>query len=138
MHVSAKIRRPRKSRIRRTANTSPELVPPGGPFSRAIEVAAFIHFSVGREPTTGALVAGGIAAETERVFRNLSAVLKAAGRSFDDVVRAGMHLANMNDFVAMNGICARHFRQPFPARTTIAVAALPLGACVEIDLVAKA
>jgi len=83
----------------------------------------FTHFSVGREPTTGALVAGGIAAETERVFRNLSAVSKAAGRSFDDVVRAGVHPANMNDFVAMNGIYATHFSQPFPARTTIAVAA---------------
>ena len=83
-------------------------------------------------------MAGGIAAETERVFRNLSAVSKAAGRRFDDVVRAGVHPANMNDFVAMNGIYATHFRQPFPARTTIAVAALRLGACVEIDLVAKA
>jgi 2-iminobutanoate/2-iminopropanoate deaminase len=68
-------------------------------------------------------VAGGIAAETERVFRNLSAVSKAAGRSFDDVVRAGVHPANMNDFVAMNGIYATHFSHPFPARTTIAVAA---------------
>jgi 2-iminobutanoate/2-iminopropanoate deaminase len=86
----------------------------------------------------GALVTEGIAAETERVFRNLPAVSKAAGRSFDDVVRAGVHPANMNDFVAMNGIYATHFRQPFPARTTIAVAALRLGACVEIDLVAKA
>jgi 2-iminobutanoate/2-iminopropanoate deaminase len=64
--------------------------------------------------------------------------LKTSGRSFDDVVRAGVYLTNMNDFVAMNGIYARHFSQPFPARTTIAVAALPLGACVEIDLVAKA
>ena len=89
---------PRKSRIRRTANTSPELVPPVGPSSQAIEVAGFIHFSVGEEATTGALVAGGIAAETERVFRNLSAVSKAAGRRFDDVVRAGVHPANMNDF----------------------------------------
>ncbi len=77
-------------------------------------------------------------AETERVFQNLSAVLKAAGRSFDDVVRAGVYLKNISDFVAMNAIYAKHFRQPFPARTTIAVAALPLGACVEIDLVVKA
>ena len=126
--------------MRKTAITSPKLTPPVGPFSQAIEVDGFIYFSgqVGQDPTTGRLVAGGIAAETERVFRNLSAVLKAAGRSFDDVVRAGVYLANMNDFVAMNGIYAKHFSQPFPARTTIAVAALPLGACVEIDLVAKA
>jgi 2-iminobutanoate/2-iminopropanoate deaminase len=93
---------------------------------------------VGQDPTTGKLVAGGIAAETERVFRNLSAVLKAAGKGFDDVVRAGVYLTSMSDYVAMNGIYARHFSQPFPARTAIAVAALPLGACVEIDLVVRA
>ena len=77
-------------------------------------------------------------AETERVFQNLSAVLKAAGKSFDDVVRAGVFLTSMSDFAAMNGIYAKYFSQPFPARTTIAVAALALGACVEIDLVVKA
>jgi 2-iminobutanoate/2-iminopropanoate deaminase len=131
---------PLETQIRRTAITSPELAPPVGPFSQAIEVGGFIYFSgqVGQDPATGKVVEGGIVAETERVFRNLSAVLKAAGRSFDDVVRVGVYLANMNDFVAMNGIYAKHFSQPFPARTTIAVAALPLGACVEIDLVAKA
>ena len=130
---------PTAIQVRRTAITSPELTPPVGPFSQATEAGGFIYFSgqVGQDPT-GKLVAGGIAAETERVFRNLSAVLEAAGRSFDDVVRAGVYLANMNDFVAMNGIYAKHFSQPFPARTTIAVAALPLGACVEIDLVVKA
>jgi len=126
--------------VRRTPITSPELTPPVGPFSQAIEAGGFIYLSgqVGQDPTTGKLVAGGIAAETERIFRNLAAVLKAADRSFDDVVRAGVYLANMNDFVAMNGIYAKHFSQPFPARTTIGVAALPLGACVEIDLVVKA
>ena len=126
--------------IQRTAITSPELTPPVGPFSQAIGAGGFIYLSgqVAQDPATGKLVAGGIAAETERVFQNLSAVLKAAGRGFDDVVRAGVYLANMNDFVAMNGIYARHFSQPFPARTTIGVAALPLGACVEIDLVVRA
>ena len=125
---------------RRTAITSPELTPPVGPFSQAIEVAGFIYFSgqVGQDPATGRLVSGGITPETERIFRNLSAVLEAAGRSFDDVVRAGVYLTNIHDFAAMNGIYARHFGQPFPARTTIGVAALPLGACVEIDLVVKA
>jgi 2-iminobutanoate/2-iminopropanoate deaminase len=124
----------------KTAITSPELTPPVGPFSEAIKVAGFIFFSgqVGRDPTTGRLVTGGIAAETERVFQNLSAVLQAAGKSFDDVVRAGVYLTSMSDYVAVNGIYAKHFKQPFPARTAIAVAALPLGACVEIDLVAEA
>jgi 2-iminobutanoate/2-iminopropanoate deaminase len=122
------------------AIASLELTPPVGPFSQAIKVGGFIHFSgqVGQDPTTGKLVAGGLAAETERVFQNLSMVLKADGKSFDDVVRAGVYLTSMGDFVAMNGIYAKYFRQPFPARTTIAVAALPLGACVEIDLVVEA
>jgi len=70
--------------------------------------------------------------------QNLSAVLKAASKSFDDVVRAGAYLTSMSDFIAKNGIYAKYFSQPFPARTTIAAAALPPGACVEIDLVVKA
>jgi len=76
--------------------------------------------------------------ETERVFQDLWAVLKTASKSFDDVVHAGVFLTNMTDFDAMNGIYATYFSQPFPARTTNAAAALPLGACVEIDLVVKA
>ncbi len=126
--------------MNKTAVTSPDLTPPVGPFSQAIEVDGFIFFSgqVGQDPMTGKLVAGGVAAETERIFQNLSAVLKAAGKGFDDVVRAGVYLTSMSDYVAVNGIYARHFSQPFPARTAIGVAALPLGACVEIDLVVKA
>ena len=123
----------------KTAVTSPELTAPVGPFSQAIEVGGFLYFSgqVGQDPATGKVVEGGIAAETERVFRNLAAILTAAGRGFDDVARAGVYLTNISDFAAMNGIYAKHFSQPFPARTTIGVAALPLGACVEIDLVVK-
>jgi 2-iminobutanoate/2-iminopropanoate deaminase len=122
------------------AITSPELTPPVGPFSQAVKVDGFIYFSgqVGQDPTTGKLVAGGVAAETERVFQNLSAVLKAAGKGFDDVVRAGVYLTNISDYVTVNGIYAKHFSQPFPARTAIGVAALPLGASVEVDLVVKA
>ena len=124
----------------KTAITSPELAPPVGPFSQAVKVDGFIYFSgqVGQDPATRKVVTGGIVPETERIFQNLSAVLKAAGKSFDDVVRAGVYLTNMSDYVALNGIYAKHFSQPFPARTVIAVAALPLGACVEIDLVVKA
>jgi 2-iminobutanoate/2-iminopropanoate deaminase len=124
----------------KTAVTSPELAPPAGPFSQAIEVGGFLYVSgqVGQDPATGKVVEGGIAAQTERVFRNLAAVLKAAGRSFDHVARAGVYLTSMSDFGEMNGIYAKNFSQPFPARTTIAVAALPLGACVEIDLIVKA
>ena len=112
----------------------------GRPFSQAIEVGGFLYFSgqVAQDPAAGKVVEGGIVAETERVLQNLSAVLKAAGKSFDDVVRAGVFLTSMSDFAAMNGIYAKYFSQPFPARTTIGAAALPLGACVEIDLVVKA
>ena len=124
----------------KTPITSPELAPPVGPFSQAIKVDGFIYFSgqVGQDPTTGKLVAGGIAAETERVFRNLSALLVAAGKRFDDVVRVAVYLTSISDYATLNGIYAKHFSQPFPARTVIAVAALPLGACVEIDLIVKA
>jgi 2-iminobutanoate/2-iminopropanoate deaminase len=124
----------------KTAIISPELTPPVGPFSPAIEVGGFLYFSgqVGQDPATGKVVEGGIVAETERIFRNLAAVLKAAGKSFDDVVRAGVYLTSISDYATLNGIYAKHFSQPFPARTVIAVAALPLGACVEIDLVVKA
>jgi 2-iminobutanoate/2-iminopropanoate deaminase len=124
----------------KTAIISPELSPPVGPFSQAVKVDGFIYFSgqVGQHPATGKVIEGGIEAETERVFQNLSALLKAAGRGFDDVVRAGVYLTSIGDFAAMNGIYARYFSQPFPARTTIGAAALPLGACVEIDLVVKA
>ena len=124
----------------KTAITSTELAPPVGPFSQAVKIDGFLFFSgqVAQDPATGKVVDGGIVAETERVFRNLSAVLKAAGRSFDHVARAGVYLTSMSDFGAMNAIYAKYFNQPFPARTTIAAAALPLGACVEIDLVVRA
>lgn len=124
----------------KTAITSPELAPPVGPFSQAVEIGGFIYCSgqVCQDPATGKLVAGGILAEAERIFQNLAAVLRAAGKSFDDVARAGVFLTNMSDYAALNGVYAKHFNAPFPARTTIGVAALPLGACVEIDLVVKA
>jgi len=84
--------------MNKTAITSPELAPPVGPFSQAIEVGGFLYFSgqVGQDPATGKVVEGGIVAETERVFRNLAAVLKAAGKSFDNVARAGVYLTNMS------------------------------------------
>ena len=122
----------------KTAITSPELAPPVGPFSQAVKIDGFLFFSgqVAQDPATGKVVEGGIVAKTERVLQ-LSAVLKAARKSFDDVVRYGVFLTNMTDFTAMNGIYAKYFSQPFPAHTTIAAAALALGACVEIDLIVK-
>src|SRR5207245_11585011 len=100
----------------KTAITSPELAPPVGPFSQAIEVGGFIYFSgqVGQDPATGKVVEGGIVAETERVFQNLSAVLKAAGKSFDHVACARVFLTNMSDYVGLYGV----FQKPFSPRST--------------------
>ena len=122
------------------AIVSPRVAPPVGPFSQAIRSGGCIFFSgqVGQDPATGKLVEGGVAAEAERIFLNLAAVLEAAGKSFDDVVRVGVFLTSMSDFATVNGIYAKQFSQPYPARTTIAAAALPLGASVEIDLIVAA
>jgi 2-iminobutanoate/2-iminopropanoate deaminase len=123
----------------KTAITSSELIPPVGPFSQAIEVEGFVYLSgqVGQDPTTGKLTPGGIAAETEQVFSNAAAVLRAAGKGFDDVISVRVFLTRIEDYQAVNAIYARHFTEPFPARTAIGVAALPLGASVEIDMIAK-
>jgi 2-iminobutanoate/2-iminopropanoate deaminase len=122
----------------KTAIIPKTLAPPVGPFSQGIRINGLLFLSgqVGLDPATGKLVPGGIRAETEQVLRNLAAVLEAAGKSFSDVVRAGVFLTDMGDFSAMNAVYEKQFIQPYPARTTIAVAALPLGARVEIDLVA--
>lgn len=113
--------------------------PSAGPFSPAVRGGELIYLSgqVAQDPATGKLVDGGVAEQTEQAIRNLAAVLEAAGRTLDDVVRVGVYLTNMVDFTAMNEVYARSFIQPYPARTTIGVAALPLGAAVEIDLVAR-
>jgi len=85
---------PQEFAMSKTAITSPELAPPVGPFSQAVKIDGFLFFSgqVAQDPATGKVVEGGIVPETERVFQNLSAVLKAASKSFDDVVRAGVFL----------------------------------------------
>jgi 2-iminobutanoate/2-iminopropanoate deaminase len=123
----------------REAFTSDRNAPSAGPFSPAVRGGDTIYLSgqVGQDPATGRLVDGGVAAQAEQALRNLAAVLEAAGKTLDDVVRVGVYLADMGDFAAMNEVYARHFAQPYPARTTIGVAALPMGAAVEIDLIAR-
>ena len=123
----------------KTAITALELTPPVGPFSQAIEIDGFLYLSgqVGQDPTTGKLTPGGIAAETEQVFTNAAAVLRAARMGFDDVISVRVFLTRIEDYQAVNAIYARQFNEPFPARTAIGVAALPLGASVEIDMIAK-
>ena len=124
----------------KTAITSPELTPPVGPFSQAILVDGFLYVSgqVAQDPTTGKLVTGGVVAETEQIFSNAAAVLRAADMDFDNVISVRVFLTSIEDYQAVNAIYARQFAEPFPARTAVAVAALPLGACVELDMIAKA
>lgn len=109
-----------------------------GPYSHAVEANGFIHLSgqTPIDPATGKLVEGDIGAQTAQCFRNLFAVLAETGLTSDDVVSCAVYLTDMADFQAMNEIYAAQFAAPFPARTTIGVAALPLGARVEIGLIA--
>jgi len=119
---------------------SEKLSPPVGPFSPAVRYGDFIFFSgqVGQDPSSGKLVEGGLEAEARQLFRNLATLLDAAGKSFSDVVKANVFLTSIEDFTAVNAIYADQFEPPFPARTTVAVAALPLGAAIEVELIARA
>jgi 2-iminobutanoate/2-iminopropanoate deaminase len=123
----------------REAVTTSEIARPVGPFSPAIRTGDFIFVSgqVAQTSTSAGLIAGGVGPQTEQIIANLRAILAAAGKTFADVVRVGVYLTDMKDFAAMNAVYQRHFDAPFPARTAIGVAALPLGASVEIDLVAR-
>ena len=109
-----------------------------GPYSQAVEQNGVVYCSgqIGLDPASGQLVAGGTVTEAERVLQNLSAVLAAAGLGFEHVVKATIYLVDLADFTTVNEIYGRFVRQPYPARATVGVAALPRGARVEIDAVA--
>ena len=123
----------------RQSYSSDKIAAPVGPFSTAVGAGGFVFLSgqVGQDPRTGRLVEGGVDAQLEQVFANLGAVLDSADKSFADVVRVGVYLTDAHDYAALNEAYARRFAAPYPARTVIMVAALPLAARVEIDLVAK-
>ena len=99
--------------------------------------AGLLFFSgqVATDPATGELIEGDIAQQTDQVLRNLTAALAAAGKDLGDVIRVGVYLTDMSQFGAMNDVYVKHFTKPYPARTAIGVAALPLGAAVEMDVV---
>jgi len=111
-----------------------------GPYSQAIRAQGLIFTSgqVGLDPATAQIVDGGITAQTDRVLKNLAAVLQASGSSLEKVVRCTVFLKNIADFAAMNEIYGRHFKQSPPARSTVEVARLPKDALVEIDAIALA
>jgi 2-iminobutanoate/2-iminopropanoate deaminase len=125
---------------RRAVNDVPALGKVLGPYSRAVWAGDILYLAgqLGMDPATNKLVEGGVGAETEQLLKGLSAVLAAAGLSMGDVVKANVFLTDMNDFAAMNKVYETFFEAPYPARSTIAVAALPGGGHVEIELVASA
>ena len=109
-----------------------------GPYSQAVVANGFL-FTAGQialDPATGQVVAGDVVAQSEQVFRNLSAVLSAAGASWDDVVKTTVFLMDMHDFPRMNEVYGRVMGDARPARSTVQVSGLPRGVLVEIDLVA--
>lgn len=110
-----------------------------GPYSQAIRAGSllFVSGQIPLDPATGALVDGDIGAQTDRVLRNLAAILEAAGTSLSRVVRTTVYLANMDDFAAMNEVYATYFSSPAPARATIEAARLPKDARLEIDVIAE-
>jgi 2-iminobutanoate/2-iminopropanoate deaminase len=115
-----------------------DVPPPVGPFSQAIKAGGFVFASgqIAIDPATGKLIEGDIKAQTERVLKNLSVVLAAAGSSMDRVVKTTVFLKNISDFAAMNEVYAKFFPTAPPARSTIQAGGLVRDAQVEIDVVA--
>ncbi len=111
-----------------------------GPYSQAVAAGAYLFTSgqIALDPRTGALVDGDAGAQTRQVMANLSAVLEAAGLTLDDVVKTTIFLVDMNDFAAVNAVYGESFASAPPARSTVAVAALPRNAHVEIEAIALA
>jgi 2-iminobutanoate/2-iminopropanoate deaminase len=123
-----------------TAIQSSDAPAPVGPYSQAIRAGGFIFCSgqVGLDPATGTIVDGGVAAQTRQVLDNLAAVLAGAGRTLGAIVKTTIFLVDINDFATVNAVYAERMGTPPPARSTVAVAALPLGARVEIEAIAGA
>lgn len=108
-----------------------------GPYSQAIRAGSTVYLSgqIPLDPATGELVAGDIEAQTVRVFENLKAVAEAAGGSLRQAVKVNIYLTDLSHFATVNAVMARYFEQPYPARATLGVAALPRGAAVEADAI---
>jgi len=122
----------------REAISAPDAPAAIGPYSQAIKAGNLLFLSgqIPLDPQTGNLVEGDIDAQTRQVFRNIAAILKAAGASFDNVVSASVFLADMNQFGRVNEIYASYFSSPAPARATVQVARLPKDCLVEIQVTA--
>ena len=121
----------------RDAVTTDQLPPSGLPFSAAVRGGGLLFLSgqVAQDPATGELIDGDVAEQADQALRNIAATLAAIGKDLSDVIRVGVYLTDMAQFGAMNEAYRGHFTEPYPARTAIGVAALPLGAAVEFDVV---
>lgn len=108
-----------------------------GPYSQAVRHGNLVFLSgqVALDPGTAKLVEGGVEAQARQVFRNLSAVCRAAGGTLDDLVKVNIYLTDLGNFATVNAVMAEHFAKPYPARATVGVVALPLGAEVEVEAV---
>ena len=122
-----------------TTVSTPDAPKAIGPYSQAVVHGTMVYTAgqVALDPGTMELVPGGVAEQTDRALTNLRAVLAAAGTSLDRVLKTTVFLVDMADFAAMNEVYARHFGTHRPARSTVAVAGLPKGARVEIDVIAQ-
>ena len=123
----------------RTAISTTQAPAAIGPYSQAIRADGYVFCSgqLGLDPATGDFVAGDVRVQAEQALRNLGAVLEAAGLTFEDIVKTTIFLADMADFAAVNGVYGRFVTDPPPARSTVAVAALPKGGRVEIEATAR-
>ena len=121
----------------RTAIQSEQAPAAIGPYSQATRAGNLVFFSgqIPLDPANGNLVEGGIEAQARRAFDNLKAVCAAAGGSMDDIVRVGLYLTDLSQFATVNSVMGEYFNQPYPARSTIEVSALPKGAAFEVDAV---
>lgn len=126
--------------LNKTTVTAPAAPPAVGPYSHAVVANGMIYTAgqVGLIPGTKQLAEGGIEGQTAQVLENLRAVLQASGSDLDKVVKTTVFLTNMDDFAAMNAVYSRYFWRNEPARSTVQVAKLPLGALVEIEVIAVA
>jgi 2-iminobutanoate/2-iminopropanoate deaminase len=118
-----------------STNDAPQAI---GPYSQAIKANGFVFASgqIAIDPATQQLIGGDVAAQTDRVLKNVSSILKAAGTGLEKVVRSTVFLKNMSEFQAMNEVYGRYFSASPPARSTIEAARLPKDVLVEIDVIA--
>ncbi len=118
---------------------SPQAPQAIGPYAHAVWAGDLLYLSgqTPIDPATRKLVEADVPAQTQQAFDNLAAVLASAGLTMDDVIKCNVYLTSMQDFAAMNAVYQSRFSPPYPARTTVAVAALPLGAAVEIEMIAR-